>query len=157
MKKTLMMCWIAVLAVVAGGCLESEGPPVEETPVLGENAHGGADGLEGEPLSAEQWAEREGARELPRGPGDASWLSLELEEEQSRATGQLKDDAMAAAGLTCYQWSDWYTIDTFCEWATMCFFGDATYLARERSRTCCYPGSCFVDFDYTSVRNKCGC
>lgn len=88
--------------------------------------------------------------------GEAPTLSLE-DSGRSPLTGARKDEALEASGITCSAWGPWSTRSTYCDWATACWFGDATYLLRERARTCCAPGYCYGETEHTTVRNKCGC
>lgn len=89
--------------------------------------------------------------------GRDATFSLELAPQSSPATGALKDEVLSAGGITCSSWGPWYTLSSYCDWATACWFDDATYLLRERERTCCAPGKCYTETEHTTVRNKCGC
>ncbi len=84
-------------------------------------------------------------------------ISLELAETSSPATGQLRDDANAAAGLSCGPWDSWYPVFHYCDWAVACWFGDATYNVVQRTRHCCADGNCILEKEVSEQRARCGC
>jgi hypothetical protein len=94
---------------------------------------------------------------LRQGPGRAPRLSLELAPTSSPAAGELRDEANAAAGVTCGAWTPWARVSQFCDWAVACWFGDATYNLVERFRQCCAGGVCRTEGEVSEQRVKCGC
>ena len=68
-----------------------------------------------------------------------------------------KGGEQSADGFSCFGWSLWYTISSYCEWATLCLFRDATYWLRQRERVCCTSNYCFDQYEQTTVRAGCGC
>lgn len=87
-------------------------------------------------------------------------VALELETvSSSNAANDIDWDAAPNTqpqGYTCSGWGQWYTISTYCENNIMCWGGPATMLVRKRDRSCCAT-SCWIESQYTTVRNKCGC
>lgn len=89
--------------------------------------------------------------------GRPARLSLELAPTSSPATGELRDDGYAAAGLSCGPWTKWFPVFHYCDWAVACWFGDATYNVVERERFCCADGTCLREKEVSEQRAACGC
>jgi hypothetical protein len=89
--------------------------------------------------------------------GRPARISLELAPTSSPATGELRDDGLEAAGLSCGGWTNWYPVFHYCDWAVACWFGDATYNVVERERWCCADGTCLREKEVSEQRAKCGC
>lgn len=107
-------------------------------------------GADGQPIEHAQLVVRQT-------PGRAPRLSLELAATRSPASGELRDGAYAAAGITCGPWTPWARVSQFCDWAVACWFGDATYNLVERFRQCCAGGVCRTEGEVSEQRVKCGC
>lgn len=90
--------------------------------------------------------------------GRPTRISLELAPTSSPATGELRDDSLEAAGLSCGPWTTWYPVFHYCDWAVACWFGDATYNVVRHVRSCCEPGlGCWEEHRNFSERAFCGC
>lgn len=107
-------------------------------------------GADGETLEHSQVVVRQA-------PGRPVRLSLELAATSSPATGKLRDDANATAGLTCGPWGAWFPVFHYCDWAVACWFGDATYNVVQRTRQCCADGTCLLEKEVSEQRAACGC
>lgn len=91
--------------------------------------------------------------------GGEPTLALERNEDYRAPTGDLRDQLLAAAGRQCEpNWFPLRIVAQYCEWATACWFGDATYNVVQHVRTCCEPGrGCWEEFRNFSERDGCGC
>lgn len=95
---------------------------------------------------------------VQRRAGGAPTLALELDDSYAPLTGDGGDIRAAGPGRQCEAWFREAIVSQYCEWATACWFGDATYNVVRHVRSCCEPGlGCWEETRNFSERAFCGC